>query len=80
MIEGFKSLIKIALAILSHIAQVYEERGLTSEVFADTLKHFNDELRPESHNLLTQACNFKVTSKLMADLERLYNNENRTNN
>lgn len=41
------------------------------------MKHFSEELRVESHYLLTQAQNFKVTSRLMKDIEKLYVKEQR---
>lgn len=65
MIDGFKCLIKISLAVLNFLFKIYLDGGFTNETFtltpgnhlnqesfADILKHFSEELRPESHNLL----------------------------
>ena len=84
MIDGFKCLIKISLAVLNFIYKIYKEDGLQidgfhlppntpgapQDTFANILKHFSEELRPESQNLLAEACNYKVTDKLMSDMER----------
>jgi len=42
------------------------------ESFIDIIKHFSEEIRVESHYLLTQAMKFKVTSHLLNDIERMY--------
>lgn len=47
-----------------------------NETFVDILKHFSEELNVDSHHLLCEAQNFKVTSKLMRDMEKLYIKEN----
>ena len=47
----------------------------SDEGFVDFLKRFSEELRMESHFLLTQAQKYKVTSKLLNDMEKLYNKE-----
>jgi hypothetical protein len=36
------------------------------------LKSFSEELRVESHYLLTQARKFRVTTRLMNDIEKMY--------
>ncbi len=77
MVEGFKCLIKTALAILNYIYKIHIERGDNQDSFVESLKHFSEVLKPESHNLLNQACQYKITSKLMNDLEKLYYNEKR---
>ena len=116
MLEGFKCLIKLSLAVLNHSYYIYQNplsasrqykhdssfsrlpQGHSSpntsssgrqqeegdvvgktniESFIEILKHFSEELRVESHYLLTQAQNFKVTGRLMRDIEKLYVKEQR---
>ncbi|CDW77234.1 tbc domain-containing protein [Stylonychia lemnae] len=84
MVEGYKSLIKLALAILNQTFKIFKEGQIPhlsfqteSEGYVDLLKHFSDEIMVESHHLITDAQNFKVTSKLMQDMEKLYMKESR---
>lgn len=62
MVEGFKSLIKISLAVLKHTEVIFRERSSferilenaeyipsNNENFIEILKHFSEELRVESH-------------------------------
>lgn len=56
MVEGFKSLIKIALAMLNFAFKVFKDGGLMieqysnfNETFVDALKHFNEEIAVDSH-------------------------------
>jgi hypothetical protein len=79
MIEGFKSLIKISLAILSTSNQKYAEgvsMGSNEEGVVDFIKHYSEQTI-EPHTLLKQSQKFKVTQRLMHDMEKLYNKENR---
>lgn len=62
MVEGFKSLIKIALAMLDCAMKVFrdgklviEEHSNFNETFVDALKHFSEELKVDSHHLLCDA-------------------------
>ena len=60
MVEGFKCLIKISLSILNETYRMFLEGGVEIETFqtrdegfVDFLKRFSEELRMESHFLLT---------------------------
>lgn len=67
MVEGFKCLIKVAMTFLSHAYSQYLREGHAR--FIDVVKH--EEHRMESRALLKMAQSFKVTSKLMSDMEKL---------
>lgn len=71
MVEGFKCLIKVAMAFLSHAySQYLRDRHAR---LIDIVKH--DEHRMESRALLKMAQSFKVTTKLMNDMEELQKRE-----
>ena len=62
MVEGYKSLIKLALAILNQTYKIFTERNIPlmsfqteSEGYVDLLKHFSEEIMVESHHLITDA-------------------------
>lgn len=79
MIEGLKCLIKISLAILNFLHNKLQDDSFnpfSRSEFIDILKNFSDDIKPESHLLLSQACTYKVTSKLMHDMQKLYVKEN----
>jgi Rab-GTPase-TBC domain len=84
MVEGFKCLIKVSMALLSHAYQIYLKNAsvdnfghkTNTERLIDIIKHLHEEHKMESHLLLKMSQSFKVTSKLMTDMEKLYRLEN----
>ena len=56
-VEGFKSLIKIALAILNHINEEFSRKSRQEviESLVLRLKHFSDEIKPTSVDLLKES-------------------------